>query len=80
MKYDTYLFTCLLRENKTFFSSLGYDVQYRVALNLYNDYLNSDYCNPLKENAQCMREYIAQGLLGNSEDEDIFPIMEICKN
>ena len=62
MNYDTYLFTCLLREYDTFFDSLNYDIQYRVALNLYSDYLNSPYCNPLKENTQCMKDYIENGL------------------
>lgn len=81
MNYETYLFSCILREHHPFFSKLGYDIQYRIALNLYRDYLNSSHCDPIKQPEECMNGYIKEYSGELPDDEEYLPsITEICKN
>lgn len=81
MKYDIYLFSCVLRDNHPFFKSLRYDVQYRIVQNLYKDYMQSEFCDICRDPAECMKEYV-QSAGGNVEEDDEIErlVNQICIN
>ena len=58
MKYEQYLFACLLKETSISFANMPYDDQYEFALEHYKYFEQSKYNDPNNGLYECMIKYI----------------------
>ena len=58
MNYNTYLFSCLLRDFSTAFYNLPYDEQYDVAMAAFKKFEASTFNDVNKGAYECMENYL----------------------
>jgi hypothetical protein len=58
MNYDSYLFTCLLKEFDKDYKNRPYDEQYDIGMTLYKEFEKSAYNDPSKGVYECIIKYL----------------------
>lgn len=59
--YDTYLFSCLLKQYNTTFEQLPYDEQFELLPELYERFDKSPYNKHGKGLYECIVDYLSDG-------------------